>query len=299
MSGSARSCVVCGARRGADAEGALLRCNVRKFGDERFPVWRCSACRSIHADGEVDLAHYYAGYPIFAASLDWKLHVVYGNMLRRLRAGGLEREHRVLDYGCGVGLLVEYLRRHGYAGARGYDPFAPGFDDASLLDQRYDFIVCQDVIEHVADPLDLLTCIHGMLEPGGVVSVGTPDADVLDLTDAEDYIHELHAPYHRHILSRRALVDAGRARGLEVVREYDTMYNNTLFPMMSPRFALHYVRGHDDFWDLVAEPPRVSWKLLSSPATPWFALFGYFFDRHTDIQVLFRKPLGEGEALDQ
>jgi len=288
------ACAACGAPREASSERASLRCNVRRFRDERFDVWRCAACGSIHADGEVDLARYYAGYPIFAARLDWKLHVVYGNLLRRLRAAGLSREHRVLDYGCGIGLLVEYLRLRGYADAHGYDAFAPGFDDASLLERRYDFIVCQDVIEHVDDPLGLLSRLRGMLEPGGVVSVGTPDADALDLADAEDYIHELHAPYHRHILSKRALLDAGRGVGLEVVREYDTMYNNTLFPMMSPRFALHYVRGLDDHWDLVAEPPRVSWKLLLSPATPWFALFGYFFDRHTDIQVMFRKPASRG-----
>jgi hypothetical protein len=24
--------------------------------------------------------------------------------------------------------------------------------------------------------------------------------------------------------------------------------------------------------------------------TPFYALFGYFFDRHTDVQVVFKKP---------
>jgi hypothetical protein len=69
------------------------------------------------------------------------------------------------------------------------------------------------------------------------------------------------------------------------------MYNNTLVPTMNPRFVLHYVRCHDDVFDLVAEPVRISARMLS-PATPFFALFGYFFDRHTDIQVVFRKPEG-------
>jgi hypothetical protein len=74
-----------------------------------------------------------------------------------------------------------------------------------------------------------------------------------------------------------------------VERYYDTMYNNTAFPTMNPRFVLHYVRAHDDVFDLVAEPVKVSWKLVS-PATPFFAFFGCFFDRHTDVQVVFRKP---------
>jgi hypothetical protein len=54
------------------------------------------------------------------------------------------------------------------------------------------------------------------------------------------------------------------------------------------------VRCHDDVFDLVTEPVQVSWKLWS-PATLFYALFGYFFDRHTDVQVIFRKP-GAPEA---
>lgn len=283
------SCTMCGEPRTAACESARVRCNVRRFTGEQFELWRCTRCSSLHAAEEVDLTRYYAGYPIFAGQLDWKLRVVYANMLRRLRRAGLAREQRVLDYGCGVGLLVRYLRERGYAHAVGYDAFAPGWDDARLLDQRYDAIVCQDVIEHVDDPHALLARFDALLPPGGIVSIGTPDAERLDLADPEDYVHELHVPFHRHILTQQALVAAGERQGWSVLQRYDTMYNNTLFPLMNPRFALHYVRGHDDVWDLVAEPPRMSWKLLS-PVTLWFALFGYFFDRHTDIQIVFRKP---------
>ena len=42
-------------------------------------------------------------------------------------------------------------------------------------------------------------------------------------------------------------------------------------------------------FDLVAEPIKLSWKLLS-PMTLLYAVFGFFFDRHTDIQVMFQKP---------
>jgi hypothetical protein len=106
----------------------------------------------------------------------------------------------------------------------------------------------------------------------------------------EDFVHALHQPYHRHILSSEALLDAGKRRGWEVVRYYDTMYNNTLIPTMNPRFVLHYVRCLDDVYDLVAEPIRAnSWKLWS-PVTAFYGLFGYFFDRHTDVQAIFRAP---------
>jgi len=282
-------CVVCDAKPGPDVERAQVRCNVRSFGDESFDVWRCAACASIHASEDVDLDHYYAGYPVFGAELDWKLKVVYGSLLTRLTDAGVRPDGSLLDYGCGKGLLVEYLRTSQFDQAVGYDPYAPGFDDRSLLEQRYDAIVSQDVIEHVDDPRQLMRQFDEMLVPGGIAAIGTPDAAALGLDAPEDYVHALHQPYHRHILSMDALKRCGEQLGWEVTAEYSTMYNNTLVPTMNPRFVLHYVRCHDDFFDLVTEPVRLSWRLLT-PATPFYALFGYFFDRGTDITVIFRKP---------
>ncbi len=67
------------------------------------------------------------------------------------------------------------------------------------------------------------------------------------------------------------------------------MYNNTLFPTMNPRFVLHYVRTNDDTFDLVTEPIQAPLALFT-PKTLFYALFGFFFDRHTDIQFVFQKP---------
>jgi 2-polyprenyl-3-methyl-5-hydroxy-6-metoxy-1,4-benzoquinol methylase len=281
-------CVVCGAPRAVDAETASVRCNVRAFKQERFGVWRCASCRSIHAEESVDLEHYYRGYPVFAGKLDWRLHVVYAGMLRRLVRAGLKREHRILDYGAGTGLLVRYLQQQGFAQVVGYDRYAQGQGDARVLEQRYDCIISQDVIEHVDDPIGLLRDFDALGTEKAIISIGTPDAAALDLRTPEDYVHALHLPYHRHILAALALRQAGENLGWSVSRYYDTMYNNTLFPTMNPRFVLHYVRCHDDVFDLVTEPVRLSWKLCS-PLTLFYAFFGYFFDRHTDIQFVFRK----------
>lgn len=253
-------------------------------------MWRCERCASIHASDEVDLAHYYGGYPVFTAALDWKFNVVYGNLLRRLVRAGLKPEDRILDYGCGNGVFVEFLKNKGYANAVGFDRFQSAFCDEALLRERYDAIVSQDVIEHVDEPLALLDSFDGLVRPGGLIAIGTPDAAALDLRDPENFVHALHQPYHRHILSAPALREAAERVGWSVNRYYSTMYNNTLFPTMNPRFVLHYVRCFDDVFDLVAEPIRTnSWKLWT-PVTLFFAFFGYFFDRHTDIMFTFTKP---------
>jgi 2-polyprenyl-3-methyl-5-hydroxy-6-metoxy-1,4-benzoquinol methylase len=127
------SCAICGEPRSAGSESARMRCNVRRFTSEQFELWRCDRCHSLHAAEEVELARYYAGYPIFAGEVDWKLRVVYANMLRRLQRAGVRPDQRVLDYGCGVGLLVRFLRERGFTHAVGYDACAPGWYDARLL----------------------------------------------------------------------------------------------------------------------------------------------------------------------
>ena len=59
-------CCACGERRELlHAESAVVCSNVRAFVLERFWVWRCSLCGSIHAGEDLDLAPYYAGYPFF------------------------------------------------------------------------------------------------------------------------------------------------------------------------------------------------------------------------------------------
>ena len=104
-----------------------VRAERQTFRGESFAVWRCAECKSIHAEDAVDLAHYYARYPVFDAALDWKLYVVYGGMLQRLERAGLTKSHRVLDYGCGSGILAIAAAKLGAAqvAASDNDPQAP------------------------------------------------------------------------------------------------------------------------------------------------------------------------------
>lgn len=266
-----------------------MRSNVRRFRDETFSVWRCSQCRSIHAEDEVDLAHYYRTYPTFPREAEPRMAPAFEGLLRRLRDGGLEPDHRVLDYGCGSGCFVRFLEQKGYR-VTGYDAYAEPYRDERALAATYDCVVSQDVIEHVPSPRELLATFRRLARPGGLVVIGTPDASAIDLSRPEDYVHVLHAPYHRHILASDALRKAAEDAGFEVLRFYPTMYGNTLVPGQNPRFGLQYLRAHDDCLDLLTEPIRFSWKLLS-PVTAFHAFFGYFFDRHTDVTFTLRAPV--------
>jgi len=275
---------------GPSSESADVRSNVRRFQDERFTVWRCGSCRSIHARDEVDLAHYYAHYPFHHQKFNWITRIVYGNFRVRLGRAGLQPQHRILDYGCGSGLLVEYLKSVGFANTVGFDAYSRDFNTPELLDQQYDCLIAQDLVEHVLDPRGLLRTFDRMVRPGGMLLIGTPNAEAMDLSRTEDFIHCLHQPYHTHIFSKTALVQAGTDVGWSLERMYLTQYTNTRLPCLNMNFGLHYAKCFDNNMDLAFHPPGVNLKLLLSPRTPFLALFGYFRAPETDITAIFRKP---------
>jgi SAM-dependent methyltransferase len=259
---------------------------VRAFLRTSFELWRCRRCGSIHATDEVDLGFYYSHYPFFSLPDDWRVRTLYDNQLRRLRRAGVRPRHRILDYGCGGGAFVRYLRQRGFDRVVGYDRFSPEFSDPSALDDAYDCVISQDVLEHVASPRTFLDELGRLVTPGGVIALGTPNADAIRL---DRHIHALHVPYHRHIFSRGALFAAGEQRGWRVERYYPTQYANTPVPFLNSRFYLYYMGLCDDSIDSLMEAPRVLPLLARLPVTWFWGLFGYFFAEETDVMVIFRR----------
>jgi 2-polyprenyl-6-hydroxyphenyl methylase / 3-demethylubiquinone-9 3-methyltransferase len=114
----------------------------------------------------------------------------YGRDLRGPRAfDGL----RILDIGCGGGLLSEPMARLGASvvgadAAEGNLPVARIHAEASGLDidyrhstaealaeagEQFDAVLNMEVVEHVADPLAYLTACRQLLKPGGLMIAST------------------------------------------------------------------------------------------------------------------------------
>lgn len=96
---------------------------------------------------------------------------------------------KILDAGCGAGLMLNNLQSYGTTFAMDYSPDAVEFskkifngevqrgwlpDNFPYKDQKFDAIVCLDVIEHIDDDLKSLQVLRDHLSPGGIMIITVP-----------------------------------------------------------------------------------------------------------------------------
>jgi SAM-dependent methyltransferase len=152
---------------------------------------------------------------------------------------------RWLDYGCGNGGLVRYLRSHG-AEAFGFEEGSiateigrrgiPLLSADALLAQTgsFDVVTAIEVLEHTLDPVAELRKMRDLLRPGGLLFLTTgnaqPHAD--RLTRWKYVLPEIHISFFEPQTLERALAAAGfrperrpRGPGFDEVLKFKVLKN--------------------------------------------------------------------------
>lgn len=139
----------------------------------RGVFYRCPTCALVHLDPaqwpslDAEIARYElhendAGDPAYEAFLSRLAEP----LVSRVPSGA-----RGLDYGSGESdALAALLTRSGRPTVA-YDPaFRPS---VTALKERYDFVVCSEVVEHVHEPRALFQHFGRLVRPGGVIGIMT------------------------------------------------------------------------------------------------------------------------------
>jgi SAM-dependent methyltransferase len=158
----------------------------------------------------------------------------YVTVLEGIAAAGMPKgkETRVLDVGCGSGIMIYALALAGVKAPMGVDPFAPAdrtFDNGALLVRRelddvegtFDLIMFHHSLEHVPDPAASLTAAMTKLAPGGRILARMPTVSGEAYEKYGAAYYGLDAPRHITIPSRAGVEALAERVGLRVVRTRD------------------------------------------------------------------------------
>lgn len=282
-------CVICGYKTGAPGAGELGACrgNTARFRDHLHNLWKCPRCLTIHNIDPVDFADIYRDYPLNKRRLDVFARGTLRNLLGRLRRAGLAKEASILDYGCGNGVFIQYLKGKGYTRVEGYDPYVAAYSKTPT--DQFDCVVANDVIEHVSDPRSTIRECIRLVKPGGLLYLGTADSEPVDMDKLESHVMRLHQPFHRVIITQKTLLAMVEETGFELVRAYRRSYMDTLIPFSNYRFLDEFSNalGHD--LDLMLRPAAAK-VMLRRPRLWFYGYFGYFLPSAFEPAVLLRRP---------
>ena len=140
---------------------------------------------------------------------------------------------KALDFGCGWGYWGRQATAFGFAvvacdssSARRQHARSLGLETAvdarQLPESAFDYIHCEQVLEHLPLPLESLSLLARALKPSGYIHLRVPNA----LADLKQLVRRgwspelsaLHPLEHLNAFSRRTLEQLARAAGLEPIQ---------------------------------------------------------------------------------
>ena len=227
----------CGATKGA------VFCR-QLFGRRPFAVVRCASCgthrllpRALAEEASaVELYNTY-GIPRHTPERERELETI---ALARMRKVGIApaKGQRVLDVGCGDGLLLDAVCREWDCRGLGIDvderriaharehrrhaQFECGLFDPAQVTERYDAIIASAVLEHVLDPVGFLRVLRGGLADGGSIYILIPNGGSLTYRVLGSWWRDLlSVGEHIHLFTPESLKRCAGEAGLAVA-EFDS-----------------------------------------------------------------------------
>jgi SAM-dependent methyltransferase len=256
-----------------------------------FQVAHCDHCGfdvTTPQPGPVEMAGYYpTGYygavedRRFPQIVETLQNALYTLRVREVEAVANSGPGRVLDVGCGRGVLLQEFRRRGWEvqgtelseGAASYArealkiPVEIGdLETIGFPPNYFDAITLWHVLEHIANPRALLAEIHRILKPDGVLLVAVPNFGSLEARVSKDKWFHLDVPRHVTHFTQTTLEQALYESGFDIRHTSGFAPEYDFFSFIQSALNLCGLR-HNLLYDIVRGKQA---KVLSGEPAPWW-----------------------------
>jgi len=183
---------------------------------------------------------------------------------------------KILDIGCGFGQSLGYHKSRGcdvygveadenirrIADKFGFNVKVGLFTPADYTPNFFDYVTMDQVIEHVTDPVDVLTDVHSILKPNGTCVLSTPNANGWGAKLFGRRWINWHAPYHLHHFSKKSLSIAATKAGFSVVSIRTVTSSQWLYYQWIHLVTFPKPNQKSVFWNPTSEKLSVKQKIV-------------------------------------
>lgn len=103
----------------------------------------------------------------------------------------LSKEDYILDYGCGFGKDITYLKENSFKYVWGYDKYIPNYSNRDYQEQLYSQIYCfyvLNTIENNTERIETLQNIYSLLNTNGTAYIAVRSIDEFYKNKSKLYI---------------------------------------------------------------------------------------------------------------
>lgn len=219
-----------------------------------YRVMRCTACGLCRTDPwipEDERAKYYEPDEQAGEGRASRIGMYQNRLADRLqKAVGGGSGKRVLDIGCGQGVFLELMRERGFdtfgielgeesarvaRDERGLNVVTGDLFTLQAENESFDAVVMSHLIEHVDDPIAVLTRVRDLLRPGGVAMISLPNYRCIERRIFGANWYPWCLPVHLYHFDKRSISQAAEMAGLKANK---VTYLPFFFLVQSLRYAL-------------------------------------------------------------
>src|SRR3990172_554887 len=168
--------------------------------------------------------------------------ITFSRSLRRQRIEKCIEKGRILDIGCGRGVFLDEMRKHGWkvAGTEYNEVTAKSINkiydinvvtgnpgDWGFSPGSFDVVTMNHVLEHMSAPEKAINECSRVLREGGLLVVAVPNITSLQSIIGKHLWFHLDIPYHIYHFSEMGLSSLIEKHGFQLlkIRRFDLEYN--------------------------------------------------------------------------